>query len=431
MKKIYLILFAILFSFTSNAQNIGVGTATPVQKLDVNGAIKIGSSTNNQPGSIRYNGGAFEGGNGTSWKPFEDLPSRSIIIAQSTDTTSIKAAGFSVLKKMDIWDTVNIHIGTDYPGSWTVGFPLSTTGVNTPTPSSAESVLYGKNFIYLGQDAYLYQYDISAETWTKLPNICPLGVRNNPGVTLVGTNIYITGGWKYSGGFIFYNDAAKYNLLTNTWTGIANIPVTSAYHATTAIGTDLYLLDGYNTSDFTIVKKMYKYNTLTNTWSADLSTTTSPPFLTSGNLVAYNNKLVWHNGRQKIYAYDLVAGTNTDLNPSTPLASTYDFGVSLLSVTSDKIYLAGNNVDTTTLDPSTEYNIPVQYELDIPSGKLIKLNVCQLTPQVNCYQFNEGNNKAYSLGFGTNSSFLFDRNGSEKCDVVLKRKGYWYYMKKN
>ncbi len=43
----------------------GINTTNPLQQLEVNGAIKIGNTANNELGSIRYNTGIFEGFNGT------------------------------------------------------------------------------------------------------------------------------------------------------------------------------------------------------------------------------------------------------------------------------------------------------------------------------------------------------------------------------
>jgi len=66
-----LIIFFIHGSFLciSYAQNIGIGTNTPSQKLDVNGAIEIGGTTMNTPGAIRWNESKsdFEGYNGHAW----------------------------------------------------------------------------------------------------------------------------------------------------------------------------------------------------------------------------------------------------------------------------------------------------------------------------------------------------------------------------
>jgi len=45
----------------------GIGTNSPSQKLDVVGAIKIGTTTNNVNGSIRYDGTNFQGHTGGTW----------------------------------------------------------------------------------------------------------------------------------------------------------------------------------------------------------------------------------------------------------------------------------------------------------------------------------------------------------------------------
>jgi hypothetical protein len=55
----------------AHAQNIGIGTNTPKERLEVNGAIKIAGSNNINPlpGTIRYNADKsdFEGYNGHAW----------------------------------------------------------------------------------------------------------------------------------------------------------------------------------------------------------------------------------------------------------------------------------------------------------------------------------------------------------------------------
>ncbi len=51
------------------AQNVGIGTATPTQKLEVAGAVKIGGTETAAPGTIRWNAAShdFEGFNGKAW----------------------------------------------------------------------------------------------------------------------------------------------------------------------------------------------------------------------------------------------------------------------------------------------------------------------------------------------------------------------------
>ncbi|NBV42538.1 hypothetical protein EBR96_07205, partial [bacterium] len=52
----------------SGSGKVGIGTSTPQQLLDVAGGIKIGTTTENVPGSIKYDAGRFLGYDGISWK---------------------------------------------------------------------------------------------------------------------------------------------------------------------------------------------------------------------------------------------------------------------------------------------------------------------------------------------------------------------------
>jgi hypothetical protein len=49
------------------AQNVGIGIPVPLQKLDVNGAIRLGNTVTSSPGTIRYNSSRFEGYDGFNW----------------------------------------------------------------------------------------------------------------------------------------------------------------------------------------------------------------------------------------------------------------------------------------------------------------------------------------------------------------------------
>ena len=431
MKFLHCVTIALSFSATGFAQNTGIGTNTPVQTLDVNGAIKIGASSNNQPGSIRYNAGNFEGGDGNSWKTFGGLPSRSIIVSQAADTAAIKAAGFSVLRQMELWDTGYVNIPTNYPGSWTAGLPLSSTAVLPPVAASSEAVVHNNRFIIWGSDAYLYAYDIPGQLWIRLPNICPLGTRNSCGVTLVGNEVYITGGWRFSGGFVIYNTCAKYNLTTNTWSAIANMPVNNCYHGTAAIGTDIYLLDGSSTAStgFDFTKKMYRYNTVSNTWSADLAVAATPDYLLTNSIVAWNNKLVYHTGNLRVATYDPVTHAATLVNPSVPFDSPYMESY-VIALAGNKLLIAGNIKDTSTIEPVADATMPQHFEVDLNTGVMAQLNTCQLQKsELYLLEYNATNDRYYARG--DNNFFIFNRSGSESCNLVLQRKAYWFYMKKN
>ncbi len=67
MKKSFLLLGAVIYGTACYSQNVGVDVANPVQKLDVAGGIKIGNTTNNVAGSLRWNGTAFQFYDGSQW----------------------------------------------------------------------------------------------------------------------------------------------------------------------------------------------------------------------------------------------------------------------------------------------------------------------------------------------------------------------------
>lgn len=51
-----------------NTGNTGVGISSPQEKLDINGAIKLGTTTNSNAGTIRWTGTDFEGYASSEWK---------------------------------------------------------------------------------------------------------------------------------------------------------------------------------------------------------------------------------------------------------------------------------------------------------------------------------------------------------------------------
>jgi Chaperone of endosialidase len=71
MKKLILSIGLLLIGWQAMAQNAGIGTATPVEKLDVNGAVKLGTTTGTNAGTIKYEaGGSFYGYSNGLWNPF-------------------------------------------------------------------------------------------------------------------------------------------------------------------------------------------------------------------------------------------------------------------------------------------------------------------------------------------------------------------------
>lgn len=70
MKKILLSVFLSIPFFASVGQNVGVDVPTPLEKLDVAGAIRIGQALSSNPGTIEWNGSAFRFRTTTGWVTF-------------------------------------------------------------------------------------------------------------------------------------------------------------------------------------------------------------------------------------------------------------------------------------------------------------------------------------------------------------------------
>ena len=81
--------------------NIGIGTETPLESLDISGGLKISTTTNLNAGTIRFNSNIFEGYDGTEWVQF----------GLSSTSSWISSAGNLY------YDSGNVGIGTSNPAT--------------------------------------------------------------------------------------------------------------------------------------------------------------------------------------------------------------------------------------------------------------------------------------------------------------------------
>jgi N-acetylneuraminic acid mutarotase len=289
MKRIFIGGVFILFVNVVHAQNVGIGVPVPLQKLDVNGAIKIGTTATNQPGAIRFNAGKFEGGNGASWLPMEGLPQTSIILSETETNTTLTNAGYTIVGK-----TQFNYNGFGATGTW-VPIPLldlvNVTGVNAI--SFASGIWAGGKYIvwgglYGGTGAaangiknFGYLFNPTTNLWTNASTTgAPVARNKHFSARAANNKMLIFGGLATSsgGGNLPYNDGAIYDPATDTWG-----PVFSTVNAPNAYA----LLTGVKALD-TVANKLYTfswylgvayakvYNIGTATWS-NISITNCPP----------------------------------------------------------------------------------------------------------------------------------------------------------
>ena len=94
----------------NNAGNVGIGTSSPTQKIDIAGKIKIGNDNQTgTEGTIRYNSSNkyFEGFDGTNWVAFNannspTLPQSAIVLSETKTNTNLTNAGYSLNGVTDI-----------------------------------------------------------------------------------------------------------------------------------------------------------------------------------------------------------------------------------------------------------------------------------------------------------------------------------------
>ncbi|MDA2922779.1 hypothetical protein MYX07_05975, partial [Patescibacteria group bacterium AH-259-L07] len=92
---------------TTTGARVGIGIANPLEKLDVEGAIQLGTTSGTNAGTIRWTGTDFEGYNGTSWRSLTLIPAGGW--HQEFDTTNDSVGGDR--------KTFDITAGTYTPGN--------------------------------------------------------------------------------------------------------------------------------------------------------------------------------------------------------------------------------------------------------------------------------------------------------------------------
>ena len=117
--------------------NVGIGTTSPSEKLEVNGAIKVGNTTGTNAGTIRWTGTAFEGYNGTSWIPLDGISfgNRSVLATVSTTVnagvTNIDVAATQAVKEGEFICVIE-WTGADWDqGAVAVGYSDSNLSPST------------------------------------------------------------------------------------------------------------------------------------------------------------------------------------------------------------------------------------------------------------------------------------------------------------
>ena len=95
---------------------LGIGTASPLEKLDVDGAVRIGTTANNNAGTIRWSGSDFEGYDGADWKTLTGEGAE--VLPPGTSGQTLRNTGSSWAAVSNLYNSgTYVGIGTTSPES--------------------------------------------------------------------------------------------------------------------------------------------------------------------------------------------------------------------------------------------------------------------------------------------------------------------------
>lgn len=337
------------------AQNIGIDNPTPLEKLDVNGAIKIGSTTENNAGTIQYDGSDIKGHDGTQWRSLtEGVPSGTIIMREEKNDTLLemgyKYYGYHTLEDIRLADSSQLWVNTNseypsYPMSiaieWT-GDQVLTYGDNsdwaggiydpltdvwdTMSTINAPSLRRGHNHVYTDSEMIIWggyasgnslsdgtRYNPTTVTWTTMSAVNAPSGSSNTQATWTGTEMIVWGGTTTSQYADTLSDGGRYNPITDTWTIMSDVgaPSGRCVHAMIWTGTELIVWGGYEGSS--ALSDGAKYNPSTDTWTP-ITSVGAPTARAEFSSVWTGDKMIvwsgWFSGSTGIwsdgYSYDPV-----------------------------------------------------------------------------------------------------------------------------
>ncbi|RKY99592.1 MAG: hypothetical protein DRQ13_02015, partial [Ignavibacteriae bacterium] len=246
-------------------------------------------------------------------------------------------------------------------GVWTSGAPM-------PGNQYVGSGVALNGFVYsiagntnTGLNKECYKYEVATDTWTQIADL-PVGKVTGATAT-DGVYIYALGGSSVASGA--YTDTCyQYNVTLDTWTQIASLPAAVGWpQAVGYMGTHIYVAGGHD--GVNPLATVYAYDVIADTWSA---ATSMPGERFGGAFSVTGNMLVYISGIDLLDFTDSVyVGTIDGVDPT--IITWVNAAKTFPGVVKDGSRFAG---DITGLSVVDKRHLPVLPEAVYPPGGTFK-----------------------------------------------------------
>lgn len=334
----------------ATAQNVGVGQAAPAEKLDVDGALRIGQADSTLEGTIQYQAGQFRGKTPDQWSLF-GVPGSSIVISETYTNQVLLDEGFSYVGETRIPAKTYTELP---PHEYLADFwyPLYSRG----NPELISSPFPGSNFLWVdsvlmvysrGNPDAFYQYSPQTNLWDTTHVHLPISYNGLDGKLIRdGSDLVFITGNKNSSGF-------RFNIQSGALTFLPVMPVSYSQKRDfrTEVIQDKVVVYG-GREDNVISNQGVILDLSTDTWTVMNNTNAPPPLYDYGSCSLLQEFVVFGgrtspgqyiNFQTAGKFYDILANVWTDL--STTNQPKGRIGHSMVALDQDRFMVFGGLIN--------------------------------------------------------------------------------------